>query len=58
MSLDYNLMDSHPDVAKWLKYAKDILHQLVQGGRRCRCGKVSAHLTKYLDEVTINDVIL
>jgi hypothetical protein len=33
MSLDFNLMDSHPDVAKRLKYAKDILHQLVQGGK-------------------------
>lgn len=33
MSLDLNLIESHPDVAKRLKYAKDILHQLVQGGK-------------------------
>jgi hypothetical protein len=33
MLLDISLMESHPDIAKRLKYAKDILHQLVHGGK-------------------------
>jgi hypothetical protein len=33
MTLDLHLIESHPDVAKRLKYGKDILHQLVQAGK-------------------------